>query len=43
VWFAITFVASIPALLLYDPLLNHTDYILGGGDDTRIGFGRFWK
>jgi hypothetical protein len=41
VWFAITFVASIPALLLYDPLLNHTDYILGGGNDTRIGFGAF--
>jgi hypothetical protein len=39
VWFALTFVASIPAVLLYDPLLNHTDYILGAGDDTRVGLG----
>lgn len=41
VWFVITFVASIPALLLYDPVLNHTGYILGAGADTRVQFGAF--
>ena len=39
VWFAITFLASIPALFLYEPLLKHHDYILGGGADTRVGLG----
>jgi len=39
VWFAITFLASIPALLLYEPLLKHHGYILGGGADTRIALG----
>jgi hypothetical protein len=38
-FFVITFITSIPALLLYAPLLNHTDYILGGGADVRVGFG----
>jgi hypothetical protein len=38
-WIA-TFVTSIPAALLYDPLLNNKDFILGaGGDDTRIYIG----
>jgi hypothetical protein len=27
VWFVVTFVASLPALLLYDPVLNDTGYI----------------
>ena len=36
VWFAITFIASIPALLLYSPVLHHHDYILGAGADKRI-------
>ena len=39
VFFIITFVASIPALLLYEPLLKHHNYILGAGTDTRIAFG----
>jgi hypothetical protein len=39
IWFAITFIASIPALLLYDPVLNDTRYILGAGSITRIEFG----
>ena len=39
VWFAITFLASIPALLLYEPLLGHANYILGAGSDTRIALG----
>jgi Domain of unknown function (DUF4386) len=32
-------VTSIPALFFYAPLLNHTDYILGAGADTRVAFG----
>jgi hypothetical protein len=39
VWFAITFLASIPALLLYEPLLKHHEFILGGGADGRIALG----
>jgi Domain of unknown function (DUF4386) len=36
----ITFVTSIPAVLLYDPLLNDKNFILGaGGGDTRIFIG----
>jgi len=36
-WFmAITFVTSIPALLLYHPVLHDHSYILGAGHDTRI-------
>jgi hypothetical protein len=38
-WFIGTFVFSIPALLLYDPVLNDADYILGAGADTRIAAG----
>jgi len=41
VWFVITFIASIPALLLYDPVLNDTGYILDAGADTRVQFGAF--
>jgi len=39
IWYALTFITSIPALLLYDPVLNNTNYILGAGDDTRIQLG----
>ncbi len=38
-WFVATFVFSIPALLLYGPVLNHADYIVGGGLDARISLG----
>nr|WP_246299113.1 DUF4386 domain-containing protein [Nocardioides panaciterrulae] len=38
-WFIATFVFSIPALLLYDPVLNHTDFILGRGSETRVALG----
>jgi hypothetical protein len=38
-WLIGTFVFSFPAVLLYDPVLNHTDYILGGGLDARISLG----
>ena len=34
-----TFVTSIVGLLLYDPVLNETDFILGGGLDARISLG----
>ncbi len=40
-WFIGTFVFSIPAFLLYDPVLNDADYILSAGSDTRIAFGAF--
>lgn len=40
-FFAITFIASIPALLLYEPLLKHANYILGPGAHTRIALGAF--
>ena len=39
VWFILTFVFSIPALLLYDPVLNDVNYVLGAGADTRVQFG----
>jgi hypothetical protein len=39
-WFFIgTFVFSIPGWLLYGPLLNHHDYVLGGGHDKQIALG----
>src|SRR4051812_20004848 len=38
-WFLGTFVFSIPAYFFYDPLLNHAGYVVGGGQDTRIGVG----
>jgi len=37
--FVITFVASIPAVLLYSPVLHHTNYILGADADTRVYWG----
>ena len=40
VLYLITFVTSIPALLLYEPLLRHpVGYIAGAGHDKRIFFG----
>jgi hypothetical protein len=41
VFWIITFVASIPALFLYAPVLNHVPYVLGAGSDTRIAVGAF--
>ena len=38
-WFLATFVFSIPAFLFYDPLLNHANYIVGSGADTRVAVG----
>ncbi|MGH3110958.1 MAG: DUF4386 domain-containing protein, partial [Gaiellaceae bacterium] len=42
-WFLGTFAFSIPALLLYDPLLNDADYILGEGSVTRVELGAFFE
>ncbi|WP_205718339.1 DUF4386 domain-containing protein [Actinomadura sp. WMMA1423] len=39
VWFILTFVFSIPAVLLYDPVLNDANYILGSGADTQVRIG----
>ena len=39
IWFIGTFVFSIPAVFLYDPVLNDTNYIFGGGLDARISLG----
>ena len=36
-----TFLTSIPAVLLYHPVLNDTHYILGAGPDTRVLLGAF--
>ncbi|HEY7454195.1 MAG TPA: DUF4386 domain-containing protein [Thermoleophilaceae bacterium] len=43
VLFALTIVTSVVALLLYDPILNDTDYILGEGDDARIQLGALFE
>ncbi|MGH2883075.1 MAG: DUF4386 domain-containing protein, partial [Solirubrobacteraceae bacterium] len=40
-FFVITFVTSIPAVLLYDPILHHANYVLGSGADTRVYLGAF--
>lgn len=37
--FILTFVTSIPALPLYGPILDHKDYVLTAGQDTRVTFG----
>jgi Domain of unknown function (DUF4386) len=37
--FALTIVTAIAGLLLYDPVLNDADYILGDDSDTRIQLG----
>ena len=42
-WFVATFVFSIPAVLFYNPVLNHTNYILGKGLDARISLGALFE
>ncbi|NDU74908.1 DUF4386 family protein [Actinomadura sp. DSM 109109] len=39
VWFLLTFAFSIPAVLLYDPVLNDADYVTGAGADTQVRIG----
>jgi hypothetical protein len=41
VLFLITFVTAIPAVFLYDPVLNDPGYIVGAGADTRVFTGAF--
>lgn len=40
-FYLLTFAASIPALLLLDPILNDPNYILGAGHDTQIALACF--
>lgn len=37
--YLITFIASIPALMLIQPVLDNPDFILGAGSDTRVLWG----
>ena len=37
--FALTIVTAIAGLILYDPVLNDADYVLGDGSDTRVQAG----
>jgi hypothetical protein len=39
VFYLVTFVASIPALILYGPVLNDAGYIVGAGADTVVQWG----
>jgi hypothetical protein len=41
VLFLITHVTSVPALLLYGPVLNHSEYIVGSGPDGHVLLGAF--
>lgn len=41
--FAGTFITSIAALLLYDPVLNQTDYVLGSGSEARVQLGALFE
>lgn len=43
IFWAFTFIFSIPALFFYDPVLNHVDYIVGAGADTRVAFGALFE
>jgi hypothetical protein len=42
IFLVITFI-SIPALPLYDHVLNNTDFIVGGGGDARVYLGAFFE
>jgi len=42
-FFAGTFIFSIPALIFYDPLFNEKDYLISGGFDMRISMGAFFE
>jgi hypothetical protein len=39
IFLVITFVTSIPAVVLYNPVLKDSNYILGAGADARLSFG----
>src|ERR1700680_4780748 len=42
IFFVITFI-SIPALPLYDQVLNHTQFIVGRGGDLRVELGALFE
>ena len=42
IFFVITFI-SIPALPLYDQVLNHTQFIVGSGGDARVFLGALFE
>lgn len=42
-FFAGTFIFSIPALFFYDPVLHDTNYIMGGGFDRRASMGALFE
>lgn len=42
-FFAGTFIFSIPALFFYDPLINDNNYLFLGGFDTRISMGALFE
>ena len=39
IFYLLTFVSSIPALILLDPVLNDAAYVTGAGHDTRVIWG----
>jgi hypothetical protein len=41
VFFVITYITSILALILYGPVLNDPNYIIGAGADTQVVWGAF--
>jgi Domain of unknown function (DUF4386) len=43
VFFVVTFIAAIAGVVLYEPVLNHRDYIVGGGADTRVSLSAFFE
>jgi hypothetical protein len=43
VLFVLTFITAIAGLILYDPVLNDADYILGGGAGTRTQAGALFE
>jgi hypothetical protein len=40
-FFIVTFIAAIGGLVLYGPVLNDPNYIVGAGADTRVLLGAF--
>jgi hypothetical protein len=41
--FLVTFISSIGAVLLYSPVLNHANYIIGADADARIRWGALFE
>ena len=43
IFWAFTFIFSIPALFFYDPVWHHVNYIVGAGADTRVAVGALFE